>query len=126
MGLPEFVTPVLSIAGPSALVFVVLRFGPDAVLRLMAGTVAIVTSDKDRGERCLEVLRVLRGRAAPERRPSVHRAVTGEPAEPPAAPGPQPLRTRSPRGVRDRGDSLTQTILFRVYVPSASAQLVAI
>jgi hypothetical protein len=74
MVLPEYVVPVLSTAGPAGFAYVVMRYGPDAVLRLMAGTVAIVTRDKDRGERCLEVLRVLRGRdreppglAAPER-----------------------------------------------------------
>jgi hypothetical protein len=43
-------------------VFVVLRFGPDAVLRLLAGTVAVLTRDEQRGKRCLGVLRVLRDR----------------------------------------------------------------
>ena len=61
MPLPEFVTPVLSIAGPAALVLVILRFGPDAVLRLLAGVGAVMTRDEQRGKRCLEVLRVLRG-----------------------------------------------------------------
>jgi hypothetical protein len=36
--------------------------GPDAVLRLLAGIVAVVTGDEERGKRCLEVLRVLHGR----------------------------------------------------------------
>ena len=62
MVLPEFVMPVLSIAGPAAPTFVVLRFGPDTVLRLLAGTVAVLTRDEKRGKRCLEVLHALRGR----------------------------------------------------------------
>jgi hypothetical protein len=62
MALPEYVAPVLSIAGPVALVYVILRFGPDAVLRLLAGIVAVVSGNDERGKRCLEVLRVLRGR----------------------------------------------------------------
>jgi hypothetical protein len=37
MALPELITPVLSVAGPAALVIVVLRLGPDAILRLLAG-----------------------------------------------------------------------------------------
>lgn len=61
MALPEYVGPVLAAGGPVALVAVVLRFGPDAVLRLLAGTVAVL-GDEKRGERCLEVLRILRGR----------------------------------------------------------------
>jgi hypothetical protein len=68
MPLPEFVTPVLSIAGPVALVLVILRFGPDAALRLLAGTVAVLTRDDQRGKRCLEVLRELRGRDGEPRR----------------------------------------------------------
>jgi len=71
MSLPEFVTPVLSIAGPVALVYVILRFGPDAVLRLLAGIVAVVTGDDERGKRCLEVLRVLHGRDHDNQPPSL-------------------------------------------------------
>lgn len=62
MALPEYITPVLSAGGPIALVLVVLRFGPDAVVRLVAGTVAALTGDEKRGERCLNVLRILRNR----------------------------------------------------------------
>ncbi len=89
MALPEFVTPVLSVAGPAALLLVILRFGPDAVLRLLAGFVAIVTRDPERGERCLEVLRVLRGQAAPDRpRTLTGKRRTGQRRAPgPAAPG---------------------------------------
>ena len=58
MALPELVVPVLTAGGPIALVLVVLRFGPDAFLRLLAGTVAVLTHDKERGERCLKVLRI--------------------------------------------------------------------
>ena len=60
MPLPEY---VVTAGGPVVLVLVVLRFGPDAFLRLLAGTVAILTCPKDkRSERSLDVLRILRGR----------------------------------------------------------------
>ena len=62
MPLPEYVGPVLTAGGPVALVLVFLRFGPDAFLRLLAGTVAVLTGDEKRGQRCLDVLRILRGR----------------------------------------------------------------
>ena len=62
MALPEYVTPILAAGGPVAFVIVVLRFGPDAVLRILAGAVAVFTSDEKRGARCLEVLRLLRRR----------------------------------------------------------------
>lgn len=106
MALTEYVVPVLSTAGPAGFAYVVMRFGPDAVLRLMAGTVAVLTSDKDRGERCLEVLRVLRGRAAPDDRPSVHGAAGDESVGPPAASGPQPP-ARTSRRARQRHPSNT-------------------
>ena len=35
MPLPEYVAPVLAVADPTGLVLVILRFGPDAVLRLL-------------------------------------------------------------------------------------------
>jgi hypothetical protein len=81
MSLPEFVTPVLSIAGPVALVYVILRLGPDAVLRLLAGIVAVMTDDKERGERCLEVLRALRAGTATISR---HPCLDTSPDSPPA------------------------------------------
>lgn len=59
MALPEY---ALAVGGPVALVAVILRFGPDAFLKLLAGTVAVLTRDEKRGQRCLDVLRVLRGR----------------------------------------------------------------
>jgi hypothetical protein len=62
LALPEFVTPVLEAGGPVALLFVILRFGPDAVVRLVAGIVAVLTGDEKRGERCLKVLRILRNK----------------------------------------------------------------
>jgi hypothetical protein len=65
MALPEYVAPVLSAGGPVALVLVVLRFGPDAVLRLLAGVVAVLTRDEQRGKRCIEVLRLLRKKDDP-------------------------------------------------------------
>jgi hypothetical protein len=60
MVLSHLVRPVLDIGGPAVLVIAALRLGPDALLRLFAGTVAVMTRDKDRGQRCLEVLRLLR------------------------------------------------------------------
>ena len=62
MALPEYITPVLSAGGPIALVLVLLRFGPDAVVRFLAGTVAVLTKDEKRGDRALSVLRILRNR----------------------------------------------------------------
>jgi hypothetical protein len=50
---------------------VILRFGPDAVLRLPAGIVAVVSGDGKRGKRCLEVLRVLHGRDRDNQPPSL-------------------------------------------------------
>jgi hypothetical protein len=60
--LPEY---VVAAGGPAALLLVVLCFGPHAVLRLVAGLLAVLTSDEERGQRCLDVLRVLRGRDTP-------------------------------------------------------------
>jgi hypothetical protein len=62
MSLPEFVTPVLSIAGPPALVFVVMRCFPRtarAVVMLLAGIVAILTRDPKRRAACHKVLATL-------------------------------------------------------------------
>ena len=71
MALPEYIAPVLAVGGPVTLVLVVLRFGPDAFLRLLAGTVAVLTRDEKRGKRCLDVLRLLRSRdQAPPSLPS--------------------------------------------------------
>jgi hypothetical protein len=61
MALPEYVAPILAAGGAIAILIVVLRFGPDAILRLLAGAVAVLTKDEKRGARCLEVLRLLRG-----------------------------------------------------------------
>ena len=62
MSLPEFVTPVLSIAGPAALVYVVMRYFPNAaraVVLLLAGIVAIVTRDPERRAASHKVLDTL-------------------------------------------------------------------
>ena len=62
MSLPEFVTPVLSIAGPPALVFVIMRCFPHtarAVVLLVAGIVAIVTRDPKRRAACHKVIDAL-------------------------------------------------------------------
>jgi hypothetical protein len=65
MALPEYLAPVLAAGGPVALVAVILRFGSDAVLRLVAGLAAVLIRDEKRGQRCLDVLRVVRGRDLP-------------------------------------------------------------
>src|SRR5271156_2560051 len=62
MSLPYCVVPVLTVVGTPTLLFTIMRYGPDAVLRLLAGTVAVLTRDEQRSERCLELLRILRGR----------------------------------------------------------------
>jgi len=62
MPLTEYLAPVLATGGPVAVALVVLRFGPDAFLRLLAGTVAVLTGDEKRGKRCLDLLRILRNR----------------------------------------------------------------
>jgi hypothetical protein len=65
MPLSDYAAPILATGGPVALVVVILRFGPDAVLRLLAGAVAVLTKDEKRGARSLEVLRLLRGKGDP-------------------------------------------------------------
>jgi hypothetical protein len=62
MALPEYVTPVLAASGTVAVLFVVFRYGLDAVVRLLAGVAAIFTGDEKRAERCIELVRVLRNR----------------------------------------------------------------
>ena len=73
MALPVYVTPVLTVIGVPALVFVILRSFPQAAraaLVLVAGIVAIVSRDKDRRESCHAVLdKVTRHDADPPRQP---------------------------------------------------------
>jgi hypothetical protein len=74
MSLPEYVVPALSLAGPAALAFVILRFFPSAaraVVVLLAGIAAIVTRDPQRREASLTVLDKL------------SQGTPGEKAEPP-------------------------------------------
>jgi hypothetical protein len=62
MPLPEYVAPVLAVAGVPALVFVIMRSFPHtarAVVLLLAGIVAIVTSDDKRRATCQKVLDTL-------------------------------------------------------------------
>ena len=61
MALPEYVGPVLAASGLVSLLLVVLRFGPHAYLRLLAGTLAVLTHDPTRRAACLDVLRILGG-----------------------------------------------------------------
>jgi hypothetical protein len=59
MAPPEFVTPVLTVVGVPALIFVILRSLPrvaNAVVVVLAGIIAIVTHDKDRRDSCHKVL----------------------------------------------------------------------
>ncbi len=79
MSLPEFVTPVLSIAGPPALVFVIMRCFPHtarAVVLLLAGIVAIVTRDPKRRAACHKVLDTLT-RTDKQAAPGEARPMTG-------------------------------------------------
>jgi hypothetical protein len=63
MSLPEFVTPVLSIAGPATLVLVVMRCFPHTAARaavvMAAGIVAIVNQNDKRRAACHKVLDTL-------------------------------------------------------------------
>ncbi len=62
MSLPEFITPVLAVAGLPALLFVIMRgipYATRAVVLLLAGIVAIVTRDPERRKSCHEVLDAL-------------------------------------------------------------------
>ncbi len=62
LGLWSAASSVLALPGVA---LVLARYGPDALLRLLAGCVAVLTHDDGRGRRSLEVLRLLR-RDAPE------------------------------------------------------------
>jgi hypothetical protein len=65
MALPEYVAPIVAAGGPVSFAIVLLRWGPDAILRLLAGTVAVLTNNEKRGKRCLDVLRLLRSKDDP-------------------------------------------------------------
>lgn len=70
----EYLAPVLTIAGLPALIFMIMRSFPHAarsVVVLLAGIAAVMTRDEQRGKRCLEVLRVLRGRDRDNQPPSL-------------------------------------------------------
>lgn len=49
---------------------ILLRVGPDAIVRLLAGTVAVLTRDEKRGERALKVLRIPRNQDTGDSPPS--------------------------------------------------------
>lgn len=66
MSLPEYVTPVLAIGGPVALIYVSIRFGLDALGRLIyalsaliAVIVAVATRDREKRGSAQKVLRML-------------------------------------------------------------------
>jgi hypothetical protein len=79
MALPEYITPILAAGGPVALVVILLRFGPDAVVRLVAGVAAVLTGDEKRGERCLRVLQLLHGKDDEDEPPPPAPSPTGTP-----------------------------------------------
>lgn len=57
----ELALPALTVTGSLAGVAVLLRYGLDAVLRFIAGVIAISARDKrPQAERALDVLRALR------------------------------------------------------------------
>jgi hypothetical protein len=91
MLLSEYVVPVLSIAGPAALVFVILRCFPlvaRAVVVLIAGVAAIVTRDPKRRAACFKVLDKL------------SQGTPGEKVESPPDQVSQPARRTLPRARR--------------------------
>ena len=55
----QYAIPVMAAASPAVVWLVALRLGPDALLRMLAGTVIALTSDEKRGARCLEMMRIL-------------------------------------------------------------------
>jgi hypothetical protein len=61
MSLPDL-APVLAVGGPVTLVGVCLRYGSDAIVKVVAGVTAAVTKDDNKGKRCVEVMRALRRR----------------------------------------------------------------
>jgi hypothetical protein len=68
MSLPEYVAPVLDVAGTPALIFVIMRCFPHtahAVVVLLAGIAAIVTRDPKRRAACHKVLDTLTRQKAP-------------------------------------------------------------
>ncbi len=65
MAAPDYLGPILATGGPIASVAIMIRFASNAALRLLAGAVAVLTKDDDRGQRCLELLRILRNKDSP-------------------------------------------------------------
>lgn len=62
MPLPEYIVPMISVAGPAALIFVILCRFPSAtraIVTLVAGLAAVLSKDKDRREASIRVLDVL-------------------------------------------------------------------
>lgn len=62
MALLDLAAPVVTVAGSTALVYVILRNFPrvaHAVLVLLAGVIAIATRNKERRESCQKVLDAL-------------------------------------------------------------------
>jgi len=57
-----FATVLASIPISLVAVILLLRYGPDAIISLLAGAVAVLSKDKTRGTRALAVLRLLHSR----------------------------------------------------------------
>jgi len=98
MPLPEFIGPALSVVSPAALVLVIMRCFPlvaRAVVVLLAGVAAIVTTSRERRAACIKVLSLL------------SRQSESEPAEPLAEPVEHQGGTRHPdrRAPRLRHDA---------------------
>ncbi|MBW4722133.1 hypothetical protein [Saccharothrix obliqua] len=58
MGVPVEVAGAVPVAG--LVLVAVLRWGAAVVVTLLAGVTAVLTRDRERGERALEVLRLVR------------------------------------------------------------------
>jgi hypothetical protein len=62
---------------PMAATVVILRFGPSALVTLLAGAVAVLTRRSEQGERAVTVLRLLRSRPQNRaRRPGRHAQIS--------------------------------------------------
>lgn len=58
------------LVGAAGIVGVTLRYGSDALLRLVAGIAGVMTKDDKRRKGCIEILRILRPSQQPL--PAVH------------------------------------------------------
>ena len=83
MALPDYVGPVIEVAGVPALAFVVMRYSwtvVRAVLALVAGIVAIATRSRERRDACLAILDKVATRDDGGTRPVPRRYAGGPPS----------------------------------------------